>query len=301
MEEYAESFLKYMQYEKRCSPLTVIAYRADLKLYAEFLDQKGLGPIWQCRGKHLRKWIMHLLAGGMVARSVNRKIASVRSYYKYLLREEIIDDNPCAIVSNVKTPKKLPVFLHDEDVDLMLDECNFPQTYEGVRDRTILQLFYLSGMRLMELVNMTDEQVDFGNRFLVVNGKRSKQRIIPFTNVLNSILISYLELRNQEFGNWAVGGRLFLTAKGEPIYPKLVYRVVHKHIETVSTITRKSPHVLRHTFATVLLNNGADLMAIKELLGHSSLVATQIYAHSDFEELKKVYNQAHPWAVNKED
>ncbi|MCQ2230219.1 MAG: tyrosine-type recombinase/integrase [Bacteroidales bacterium] len=301
MEEFAESFLRYMRYERRCSPLTEVAYRSDLKLYSDYLAEKGFGPIWQGKARYLRKWIMHLLSGGMLARSVNRKIASVRSYYRYLFREEIIDNNPCAIISNVKTPKRLPVFLHTEQMDMMLDKCEFTDDYEGVRDRTILQLFYLSGMRLMELVNMTDSQIDFGNQFLIVNGKRSKQRIIPFTNVLNSILISYLELRNSEFGAGAAGGRLFLTAKGEPIYPKLVYRVVHKHIEMVSTVTRKSPHVLRHTFATALLNNGADLMAIKELLGHSSLTATQIYAHSDFEHLNKVYNQAHPWAANKEE
>jgi len=301
MEENAESFLRYMQYEKRCSPLTVVAYRSDLQLFSDFMSRHGYGPMWQARAKQMRKWIMSLLAGGMMARSVNRKIASVRSYFKYLLREEVIEASPCAIIPNVKTPKRLPVFLHAEDMNLMLDECDYPDTYEGQRDRTIIQLFYLSGMRLSELVNMTDNQIDFGNRFLIVNGKRSKQRIIPFTNVLNSILFSYLELRNSEFGNWTKGGRLFLTAKGEPIYPKLVYRLVHKHIEMVSTITRKSPHVLRHTFATALLNNGADLMAIKELLGHSSLNATQIYAHSDFEHLNKEYKQAHPWATNKED
>ena len=301
MEDYAELFLKYMRYEKRCSPLTVKAYRTDLLLYSDFMQSRGYGPMWQGRARHLRKWIMHLLSQGMKPRSVNRKIASVRSYCKFLCREEILETNPCAIVQNVKTPKRLPVFLRADEVNVMLDDADYPDTYEGVRDKTIIQLFYLSGMRLSELINMTDNQIDFGNRFLLVNGKRSKQRIIPFTKVLYFILNSYLERRNSEFGSWAVGGRLFLTAKGEPLYPKLVYDLVHRHIEMVSTVSQKSPHVLRHTFATVLLNNGADLMSIKELLGHSSLTATQIYAHSDFAHLNKVYNQAHPWAKNKED
>ena len=244
---------------------------------------------------------MHLLSTGMMARSVNRKIASVRSYFRFLCNEELRETNPCTIIFNVKTPKKLPIFLHADDVDLMLDECNFEDSYEGVRDRTILQLFYLTGMRLAELVNLTDNQIDFENDYILVNGKRSKQRIIPFTKFLKTILNAYLELRNAEFGKEVVGGRLFLTNKGEPIYPKLVYRIVHKHIEMVSTITKKSPHIMRHTFATVLLNNGAELMAIKELLGHSSLAATQIYAHNDFEHLNKEYKQAHPWAKNKEE
>mgnify|MGYP002626465976 CR=1 FL=1 len=254
-----------------------------------------------CNARHVRRWIMHLLSSGMMARSVNRKIASVRSYFRFLCKEELRETNPCSIIANVKTPKKLPIFLHADDVDLMLDECNFDDSYEGMRDRTILQVLYLTGMRLSEMVNLTDNQVDFENEFILVNGKRAKQRIIPFTKFLKTILNSYLELRNAEFGNEVAGGRFFLTNKGEPIYPKLVYRIVHKHIETVSTIAKKSPHVMRHTFATVLLNNGAELMAIKELLGHSSLTATQIYAHNDFEQLNKEYKQAHPWAKNKEE
>jgi len=300
MEEFAELFLKYLTYEKRCSPLTTIAYRSDLELFSNFMNQKGYGLMCDSNAHQVRKWIMHMLSSGFTARSVNRKIASVRSYFRFLCREELRTNNPCTIISNVKTPKKLPVFLHASDVDLMLDQCNFDDTYEGVRDRTIIQLLYLTGMRLSELVNLTDNQIDFENEYILVNGKRSKQRIIPFSKFLNSILNSYLELRNSEFEKNS-GGRFFLTNKGEPIYPKLVYRIVHKHIEMVSTITKKSPHVMRHTFATVLLNNGAELMAIKELLGHSSLTATQIYAHNDFEQLNKEYQQAHPWAKSKED
>lgn len=299
--EYKEAFLDYMLYERRCSQLTVIAYDNDLRLLEEFMSANNLGDIATATSAVIRKWIMHLLGGGMVERSVNRKIASVRSFFRYLLKEGVVEVNPCSVITNVKTPKALPVFLHANDMDFMLDQCDYPDTYAGHRDRTILELFYLTGMRLAELVGLDDGQIDFARHIILVNGKRQKQRIIPFSERMEMVLKSYLQRRNFEFGDSVVGGRFFLTDKGEAIYPKLVYRVVHRHIEMVSTITRKSPHVLRHTFATVLLNNGADLMAIKELLGHTSLAATQIYVHSDFEQLNKVYNKAHPRAKSKED
>lgn len=294
--DYKDAFLDYMLYERRCSQLTVIAYDNDLRLLADFMAENALGDIATATPQILRKWLMHLLSGGMVARSVNRKIASVRSFFRFLMKEGVVEVNPCSVISNVKTPKALPIFLQAKEMDLMLDECDYPDTYAGQRDKTILELFYLTGMRLSELVSLNDEQFDFSRLVVLVNGKRQKQRIIPFSERLEIVLKSYLQRRNLEFGCSVIGGRFFLTDKGEDIYPKLVYRVVHRHIEMVSTITRKSPHVLRHTFATVLLNNGADLMAIKELLGHTSLAATQIYAHNDFEQLNKVYNKAHPRA-----
>ncbi len=298
--DHREQFLNYMRYERRSSPLTVEAYDNDLRLLVTYLTNNNLGEIDEISSATIRRWIMQLLTDGMAARSVNRKIASTRSYFRYLCRNELLDKNPCTVIENVKTPKKLPVFLHDKEMDLMLDKMNFDDDFEGVRDRTILETFYMTGMRLSELTNLTDNQIDFARQVITVTGKRSKQRIIPITKVLEETLKSYLQRRNKEFGQQS-HGRLFLTKKGDPIYTKLVYRLVHKHIETVSTIEKKSPHVIRHTFATVLLNNGADLIAIKELLGHSSLAATQIYAHNDFEQLSKIYKQAHPRAENKED
>lgn len=298
---HIEEFLNYLRYERRTSPLTVVAYKKDLELLCDFLAENNQGELDEIKPAVIRRWIMHLLSNGMVARSANRKIASVRSYFKFLEHEQLIEKNPCAVIENVKTPKTLPTFLHDKEMNLMLDEMNFADDFEGVRDRAILEFFYATGMRLSELTNLTDSQIDFGNKLVVVNGKRQKQRIIPLTKVLISTINLYLQQRNKEFGSQPKNGRLFLTKKGEPIYTKLVYRLVHRHIETVSTITKKSPHVLRHTFATVLLNNGADLIAIKELLGHSSLAATQIYVHSDFGTLNKIYKQAHPRAEIKED
>ncbi len=299
--DYCRQFLKYMQYEKRCSPLTIVAYEGDLNLFTQYMSEQGLDDVTEVKGKFIRRWIMHLLSSGMLARSVNRKIATLKSFYKYLCKKEIIEQNPSQLVGSVKTPKLLPYFLTTPMMKDLLEVGDYEDTYEGVRDRTIIQLFYLTGMRLSELVNLTDSQIDLGSGTIVVNGKRSKQRIIPVTKLLNSILYDYLQRRNSEF-DMAVGNNpFFLTKKGEPVYPKLVYRVVHKHIEYISKIKKKSPHVLRHTFATALLNNGADIMAIKELLGHSSLAATQIYVHNDFEQLNTIYKQAHPWASKKED
>ncbi len=292
--DHTDKFLEHLKFERRVSPLTVESYANDLRILHKFLEQEELGDIDQITPKIVRMWIVDMLDGGFTPRSVNRKIAAVRSYFRFLTREQIVEKNPCAVIENVKTPKTLPTFLHEKEMDLMLDKMNFENDFVGTRDRAILEMFYQTGMRVSELTNLELSQLDFSRQTVLVNGKRNKQRIIPLTNVLISILNSYLHNRNEKFGN--AEKRLFLTDKGEPIYTMLVYRLVHAHIETVSTITKKSPHVLRHTFATVLLNNGADLLAIKELLGHSSLAATQIYVHSDFEQLKKIYKQAHPRA-----
>lgn len=294
--EYVESFLHFLQYEKRCSPLTVVAYSKDLNLFADYLSSHNKCELHQAKAKDIRSWMMYLMDENYVAKSVNRKVAALRRYYKFLCAEGVIANSPCVSIVSVRCAQKIPEFLSANEMDLMLDQCLFPDTYEGCRDRTILELFYQSGMRVSELVNLTDNQVDFSFEAIKVLGKRSKQRIIPITKVLESVLKVYLQRRNSEFGSSVEGGRLFLTKNGSNIYTKLVYRVVHKHIEMVSSITKKSPHILRHTFATVLLNNGADLLAIKELLGHSSLAATQIYVHTNFEQLTKVYKQAHPRA-----
>lgn len=295
---HVDDFLKYMQYERRCSLLTVDAYANDLSLLWTFLEGVGITEPRLVSTRHLRRWLMNLLSNGLKARSVNRKLTCCRSYFKYLCREHVVEKNPSMLVDNVKTPKVLPIFLHEADMDLMLETENFPDTYEGIRDKTILELFYHTGLRVSELTNLTDNQIDLSREVISIIGKRKKQRIIPLTNVLKLSLISYLQRRNLEFGSSVEGGKVFLTKKGDEVYTKLIYHIVRKHIEMVSTITKRSPHVLRHTFATVLLNNGADLMAIKELLGHSSLSATQIYAHTDFEQLNKVYKQAHPWGEN---
>ncbi|MCQ7926374.1 tyrosine-type recombinase/integrase, partial [Salmonella enterica] len=237
-------------------------------------------------------------SSGRAPASVNRKIAALRSYYRFLVTAGKLAINPTRAIESVKVPHRLPVFLHEDEMNLMLQPDDFPDTYPGHRDRAILQTFYLTGLRVSELCNLTVSQVDLSVGQLLVNGKRNKQRIIPLTKALHSIFFSYLRIREAEFGEASPADPLFLTDKGAPVYPHYVYNIVHEHIGQVSTVQQKSPHVLRHTFATILLNNGADLMAIKELLGHSSLAATQIYAHSDFERLSKIYKLAHPRADN---
>ena len=293
---YVSSFLSYLAFEKRNANHTIIAYENDLNQFSAFLLEQSFEPIEGANRKSIRAWIMHLMSEGISPVSVNRKIATLRSFYKFLCREEIIEQNPCQYIDALKTPKRLPVFVQESAMDLMLDHCPFDDGYEGVRDKTILELFYQTGMRLSELTYLNDNQIDFSRKTITVEGKGSKQRIIPIGKLLDLILKSYLEIRNQTYGTQQPDDFFFLTKKGAPVYSKLVYRVVQKHIAMVSSISKKSPHVLRHTFATILLNHGADIYAIKELLGHSSLAATQIYINNDFERLNSIYKQAHPRA-----
>lgn len=303
--DYREDFLKYMLYEKRCSPLTVVAYRNDLGLWEDYVEKHtDLADNTKATARIVRRFIMSLLAGGMKETSVNRKIASVRSYYKFLMHDEIIRKNPCELVENVKTPKTLPIFVQTQEMDKLLDDVEFSDDYEGVRDHMILEMLYMTGMRLSELINLTPSAVNYGMQYITVLGKRNKERIIPFTNKLESDLIYYISKRKEEFGSLVNNNAtpMFLTLKGEKMAPWHIYKIVHSNLELVSTVSRKSPHILRHSFATALLNNGADIMAIKELLGHTSLAATQIYTHSDFKQLSHIYQTAHPWAQkNKED
>ena len=297
-ESHLSSFFAYLLYVRRASPLTVKAYKTDLEIFSSFLNDHALGAITEVSPRNIRRWMVHLLAQGRSPASVNRKVAALRSFFRFMCSNGVVKVNPTRAIESVKVPKRLPVFLREEEMDVMLQPRDYPDTYDGHRDRAILQTFYLTGVRVSELCNLTVGQVDLSLGQLLVNGKRNKQRIIPLTAALHSILFSYLQVREKEFGTAAPGDALFLNAKGEPVNSHFVYRVVHRHIAEVSSVSKKSPHVLRHTFATVLLNNGADLMAIKELLGHSSLAATQIYAHSDFEQLSKIYKLAHPRADN---
>ncbi|MDY4173924.1 MAG: tyrosine-type recombinase/integrase [Bacteroidales bacterium] len=299
MDSTIQEFLDFMLYQRRSSPLTIKTYATDLRLFSQFLDENSLGSPVNATSKIVRRWLVSLLDAGDQPRSVNRKIATLRSYFRYLCSVGKVKVNPCRAIDALKTPHKLPVFLHEDEAKLMLDSANFPDDFKGQRDRTIIQTLYLTGIRVSELICLTIRSIDFALDQLTVLGKRNKQRIIPLTPTLKSILISYLHLREQEFGEAKPDDRLFLSQKGDmPLYEQMVYRIVAAHIETVANTAMKGPHVMRHTFATALLNNGADLMAIKELLGHSSLAATQVYAHSDFEQLNKIYKLAHPRADN---
>ncbi|SMO75237.1 integrase/recombinase XerC [Saccharicrinis carchari] len=288
-----QSFLKYLEFEKRSSNHTLIAYRCDLEQFLSFCQQKNIHQLSAVTKKVVRTWVVKMVEDGMSPKSVNRKITALKSFFKFLMREGFIEQSPAEGVVTPKIPKKLPVFVRNSEMDHLLDDIPFTNDYEGVRDKLILELFYGSGMRLSELVGLSDRDFDLQNGMVRVTGKYKKDRIIPMYKQLVHLVDHYIKVRNKEFGV-NKDASFFLTGKGEKIYHKLVYRVVNKYLALVTTLHKKSPHVLRHSFATSLLNAGADLNAIKELLGHANLNATQVYTHNSFEKITDIYNQAHP-------
>ena len=241
----------------------------------------------------IRSWFVYLMEDETTARSVNRKLSTLKSFYKFLIREGELEENPIRKITPPKTSKRLPVFVEKDKMEMLFDKIEFGKGYPGIRDKMILEMFYSTGMRLSELVNLKETDVDLHGDTRKVLGKRNKERLIPFSKKFGSLLKDYIEAKRQEFGG---AQDLFLTDKGKKIYTKMAYRIVHNNLGLVTTMEKKSPHVLRHTFATHLLNNGAELNAVKELLGHASLAATQVYTHNSIEKLKRIYKQAHPKA-----
>jgi len=232
---------------------------------------------------------------GHTSRTTNRKISTLKTYFRYLLKEGIVAINPLDKVLTPKSDKKLPVFINEQQMNHLLDDVEFGNDYSGFRNRVIIETFYSTGARLSELINLKVLDVDFSQKVMKVKGKRNKERIIPMNNSFSALLEQYSLNREVEFPDES-GGWMFLTKTGNKVYPRLVYRVVNRFLSMVTTSDKKSPHVLRHTFATHMLNQGADLNAIKELLGHANLSATEVYTHNTFEKLKSVYKQAHPRA-----
>lgn len=284
-----------MQFEKRFSPNTVIAYQKDLYQFSEFIASSE-SDLLEISHQQVRSWIVSFMDQGMEPKSINRKISSLRSFYKFLQREGLINNSPMIHVKAPKIPKRLPVVITEQKMDTLLDaEDVFSDDFEGIRNRLILELLYGTGMRLAELVNLSDDDVNIYESQIKVLGKRNKERIIPISKVLTKLIVDYQVQKNkQRFSSKALS--LIVTKEGKAAYPKFIYRIVHSILSLISTQDKKSPHILRHSFATTLLNRGADLNAIKELLGHSSLAATQIYTHNSVEKLKAVYKQAHPKA-----
>ncbi len=293
---YKESFLKYLQYEKRYSAHTVRSYLDDLEQFISFCDfnEDNFEPV-KINHKKIRSWIVNLVNNNISIRSVKRKISTLKSFYKFLLREGLIGYNPVEKVLTPKADNKLPAFINKKHMDVLLDDIDFGNDYKGVRNKLIIEMFYNTGIRVSELINLKIDDVNINELRLRVTGKRNKERIIPFTRVFKDSLQEYINIRNDKFRS-AGEDYLFLTGKSKKMYPKLVYRIVNRYLNLITTIEKKSPHVLRHTFATHMLNAGADLNAIKELLGHSNLAATEIYTHNTFERLKSIYKQAHPRA-----
>jgi len=289
-----QRFLAYLQYEKRYSPQTVTAYRIDLDQFYGYLHAcYEIEDIYLVTHPMVRSWMAEMMEHGISARSITRKLTTLKSFYKFLLREGILESNPLLKLTSPKVPKRLPVFVERDKMDMLLDHIDFGAGYPGIRNKLILELFYVTGMRLSELVNLKETDLDFHHHTIKVLGKRNKERLIPFGNKFEILLKHYLEEKRNLFGET---NALFLTDKGKMIYPKMIYRIVTGYLGMVTTLEKKSPHVLRHTFATHLLNNGAELNAVKELLGHANLSATQVYTHNTIENLKRIYKQAHPKA-----
>ncbi|MDD4210625.1 MAG: tyrosine recombinase XerC [Bacteroidales bacterium] len=295
--EWIQTFLSYITTEKRFSKHTIKAYQTDLMQFTVFIENElSLESIKEVTFQGIRSWIFYLLENGDSPRSVNRKISTLKTFYKFLLRNGHIKSNPIDKIISPKQSKRLPSFVDEGEMATMFTKIDFPDTFEGIRDRTILETFYALGLRLSELMQLTFQDIDFYNRNVKVLGKRNKERIIPFGPHLENCLKQYFKVFENNFGILQQNMPIFVTKKGEKVYSMLIYRVVHKYIEMVSSIEQKSPHVIRHTFATHLLNQGADLNAIKELLGHSSLAATQVYTHTSIGKLKEIYKNAHPRA-----
>ncbi len=293
--QHISSFYKYLEYERRYSQYTIVTYKCDLSQFCSFLESENIICWDNVSSKTIRKWMVILLNDGKVPVTIHRKISTLKSFFRYLMHEQILEFNPADGVVVPKKPKRLPVFVKENEMDELLDVVPFGNDFDGIRNKFIISLLYATGMRLSEMVKLSLHNIDMGQGVIKVLGKRNKERLIPYYTELKNDIAKYLSARNETFPN-ADTDILILTSKGKPVYPKLIYRVVNSHLALVSTIKKKSPHVIRHTFATALLNHGADLNAIKELLGHANLSATEIYTHNSFEKLNSIYKQAHPRA-----
>lgn len=288
-----DQFLSYLEKERRYSKHTITAYKNDLNQLLLFLEQEyEIDQPQEASSPMLRSWMVRLMEFGITPKSVNRKLSSIKSYYNFLLKNKLIESSPASKLVSPKVTKSLPKFVNNTEINHLLDEMNFTNDFSGQRDRLIIELLYACGLRLSELIGLQDGDFNSYEGNIKVLGKRDKERIIPLHKAGQELLKHYLKLKNEAFDS----NFIFLTDKGQELYPKFVYRKVNDYLSQVTTAQHKSPHVLRHTFATHMLNNGADLNTIKELLGHASLSATEVYTHNSIEKLKKSYNQAHPRA-----
>jgi integrase/recombinase XerC len=291
---YREGFFKYLQHEKRYSSHTIRAYKNDLNQFFRYLeDHHSSKDIHAITDDKVRAWIVSCLESNISERTINRKISTLKTYFKYLIKMGYVHHDPMVKVYTPKVGRRVPYFVDESHMNLLTDQRIFEKDLYGLRDQLIIEMLYQTGMRLSELIHIKDSDIDF-NRFQIrILGKRNKERIIPVTTPLLDLIRSYIGLRNERFTR-NQEGYLLVTDKGKKLYEKFVYRTVKKYLGFVTTLEKRSPHVLRHTFATHMLNDGADLDAIKELLGHANLSATQIYTHSTFEKLRAIYKQAHP-------
>ena len=289
-----DSFIEYLKSERNKSERTQVLYRTALEDFKAFYEGLNEGLGWESMTSDVvREWVVYLLDGKHQSNAtVNLNLSALRTFYHYLKLVGVVTHNPMQRVVGPKKSKVLPVFVKEKDMDRLLDEAEFPDTYKGVLDRTIIQTFYLTGMRRAELLGLEDRDVDFVNRQIKVTGKRNKQRVIPFGDELEAALKEYLTKRNETFPEGA--GKLFVSSRGKALAPSVVTKIVKDNLSRVTSVKKRSPHVLRHSFATVMLNNKADLVSIQKLLGHANLHTTEVYTHVSFEELKDAYKNAHP-------
>lgn len=291
-----KSFITYLTHEKRYSPHTITSYQTDLDQFEEYIANTFEISFPEVKHTHIRSYMVDLMEKQTSESSINRKVSALRSLYKFLLREEKVEHNPTVLIKAPKIPKRLPVFVDSQKMNNLLDaEQYFDNSFASIRDHLVIELLFGTGMRLAELIQLKDIDVDMYSGTIKVLGKRNKERIIPINKQLINQVGNYIEQKKlQNFSNNLLN--LIVTNTGKPAYPKLIYRIVTLYLNHISTNDKKSPHVLRHSYATTLLNAGADLNAIKELLGHASLAATQVYTHNSIERLKTIYKQAHPKA-----
>jgi integrase/recombinase XerC len=293
--QYVDEFLSYLKFEKRCSPHTQVSYQTDLIQFADFtLEKENCEDIILVDHKMIRRWIVFLFESGISSRSINRKLSTLKTFFKYLLKANLVTQNPLDKVSAPKISKRLPEFVDDKQMDILLDKVEFGDDNIGRRNKMIIELFYFTGMRLSELINLKETNIDFYSQSVKVLGKRNKERIIPINKEFFESLKVYIKSKHDSDSKNC--DYLFCNKSGKRMNSLAVYRIVNEYLKLISSTDKKSPHVLRHTFATHMLNRGADLNAIKELLGHANLSATQVYTHNTFEKLTKIYKQAHPRA-----
>ena len=294
--QHIQQFLDYLSFQKRYSPHTIISYQNDLVGFFDFLiTQFGETQFAEVKTTFVRSWLAELKEQGMESKSINRKISSLKSFFKYQLRQQTIKVSPMTAIISPKVSKRLPQFVDKKDITTLLMDVEFPDTWAGKTDQLILHLFYNTGMRQAELTGLKETDISKSNGTIKVLGKGNKERIIPVNNQLIKKMEDYMAAKRKEHEAFDKTV-LLITVSGKKLYPRYVYNTVNKYLAMVTTIEKKSPHVLRHSFATHLMNNGADLNAVKELLGHSSLAATQIYTHNTIEKLKDIHKKAHPKA-----
>ena len=291
-----QDFLDYLKFQKRYSQHTIISYQTDLIAFFDFIaNQYGNTSLPAIKPTFIRTWLASLKENGLESKSINRKISTLKSFFKFQLKQQAVSISPMTTIVSPKVNKRLPQFVDADDINTLFQEINFPNNWEGKTSRLILQLFYNTGIRQAELVGMKESQVDMANSSIKVLGKGNKERIIPAGKDLLDQLKEYMADKRKAFEKFD-NTILLVNNRGNKLYPKYVYLLVKKYLGQVTTIDKKSPHILRHTFATHLMNNGAELNAVKELLGHSSLAATQIYTHNTIEKLKDIHKKAHPKA-----